>query len=135
MENNLEDIFVENSTFNTNKDTLFGSPWRTDQEIYDFVKEKKDLQWSWEGIKEYLMAQGIPNDYAEAIIENSKEAVLQETGTSKSSGRLLLFILGIVIFFIGLVACSTHAIRLTPRLIMLWLGGTIYLCVKGASRR
>ena len=52
---------------------LYGTPWNTDEEVYDYVIQLRyEEEWEWENIKETLENQGLPSDYAAAILENTK---------------------------------------------------------------
>lgn len=57
-----------------------GTPWNSDQEIYDFASQKRyEIGHPWEKVHEFLTAEGLDKDYAEAIIGNLKE---QESATN-----------------------------------------------------
>lgn len=54
-----------------------GTPWNSDQEIYDFASHKRSqLGHDWDEVHSLLTAEGLNHDYAGAIIANLKE---QET--------------------------------------------------------
>lgn len=56
------------------KSPFEGTPWNSDQDIYDFASHKRyQLSYEWEDVQSFLTAEGLDHDYAKAIVENLKE--------------------------------------------------------------
>lgn len=76
-ENNVEQaeqIIAAQEIEDTNFDNVSvfeGTPWTSDQEIYDYASHRKyNLGWDWNNIKDALIKEGLDADYAQAIIQN-----------------------------------------------------------------
>lgn len=53
---------------------FIGTPWKSDQEIYDFALEKRKIfECDWDEIESLLKSQDLDPDYAAAIVANLKE--------------------------------------------------------------
>lgn len=62
---------------------FIGTPWKNDQEIYDFACERHDVMgWDWTRGKADLINKGLNDSYADAIIENLKVVEKEETGNN-----------------------------------------------------
>lgn len=132
MENNSEGIvnIVENP--DNPASPFYGTPWSSDDEIYDYVIQRKYVDhWDWENVKESLMMEGLDGDYADAII-----AYLQVEGKkAKKSVRLkgtLEVLLALVIGAVGIyIVFFDQNYELTHRGYIIWLVGTISLLIHG----
>ena len=62
-----------------------GTPWNSDEEIYDFVSHKRNqIGHDWDEIHSFLTAEGLDGDYAHAIITNfQKQAVENQARTNR----------------------------------------------------
>lgn len=84
---------------------FIGTPWKNDQEIYDFASERHDIMGcDWNRIKAELIAKGLNVAYAEAIIDNLEVVETEEAGNDNkrkyiSWGLSILFaiIAGIIL--------------------------------------
>lgn len=55
--------------------TLEGTPWNSEEEIYEFAVNKKYcLGWDWESVKGALINNGLDENYAESIVASLQEA-------------------------------------------------------------
>ena len=56
-----------------------GTPWNSDQEVYEFATHKNlNSGWDWYTIRDYLISQGLNQEYANAIIQNLITASREE---------------------------------------------------------
>lgn len=105
MEENYSDIFTSNdqrAPAPAPDSPLYGTPWHTDDEIYDHVIWLRyEEKWDWKYIKENLEKEGLPSDYAAAIVENTK-AIGREVNTKNRLRGIVEIIVGIVLIIIGI---------------------------------
>lgn len=139
MEN--DNLFVKNdgSQYSENNGsvgtTIFGSPWSTDQEIYDYVIQKRYVEeWEWSDVKDSLMSQGLPEHYADAIIENTQsegkkaKKSVRLRGIGEIAGAIIWFLIGFNIVFFD------SERMLTTKGFIIWIVGTIALLIDGCYR-
>ena len=83
---------------------FIGTPWKNDQEIYDFVSERHDVMgWDWTRVKADLVANGLKDAYADAIIANLKDVENEDEGVKnkrKYISWILSALFAVVAFFI-----------------------------------
>lgn len=108
MDNNINN----NEYADPNGDPIFfsspftGTPWKSDQEIYDFASHKRsDLGWEWPQVKAELVKQGLDPGYADAIIENLEEAVTLPEPPTYLKGFVTGLFSSVVIALLAVAFC------------------------------
>lgn len=117
-----------------NQNSVFeGTPWTSDQEIYDYVVRRKfEEEWTWEAVRESLIESGLPSYYTDAIIENSQA----EGQKAKKIVRLRGWgevALSIIIFIVGLFIVMTPYYELKTRGYIMWIVGSMALLIDGVQ--
>ena len=83
---------------------FIGTPWKNDQEIYDFASERHDVMGrDWNRVKAELIANGLNVSYAEVIIDNLKVVETEEAGNDNKRKYLswvLSALFAIVAYFV-----------------------------------
>lgn len=93
---------------------FLGTPWKNDQEIYDFASERHDVMgWDWTRVKADLVANGLNAAYADAIIENLKVVEKEETGNDNKR-KYISWGLSILFAFIAYLILRPLAYSMSP---------------------
>lgn len=93
------------STAQIQQSQFTGTPWKSDEEIYEFVLHRKNrMGLEWEDINKHLVKEGLDEEYAYAIIENLKNAEHGEYANNvkriKRNRRLCQVIWAIIFFLV-----------------------------------
>lgn len=109
-----------------------GTPWNNDDEIYDFVIEKKfGNDWDWDSIKASLLKNGLNEEYADAIIANIRKAGREEHNKTIIKG-VAHILLGILVAVLGYyITFINNDYELTSRGYIIWIIGSIALIIYG----
>lgn len=134
---------MENNKFNETMevsvkeefDPFANTPWSSDDEIYDFVIQKKYIaEWDWEYIWNELVEKGLHPDYAYAIIEHTKEQgkeakrKVRLQGIREFIGGILLCAAGVYCFFLS------DIIPIRGSSLVIWAVAFISLITNGLYR-
>lgn len=128
--NNLEGMEAE-----TPFSPFEGTPWNSDEEIYDYVIDKKYAEeWTWEMVKLSLVQKGLDENYADAIIQNTQEEgkeakkIVRWSGVREIAVGLLIALVGIYFVFFN------EEYELTLRGYGVWIAGSILCITYGCAK-
>ena len=93
---------------------FIGTPWKNDQEIYDFASERHDVMgWDWTWVKADLITKGLNEAYADAIIANLKEAETEDKGV-KNKRKYISWILSALFAVVAYFVLRPVAYGISP---------------------
>ena len=93
---------------------FIGTPWKNDQEIYDFASEKHDVMgWDWNRVKAELVSNGLNESYANGIIHNLKEAD-EEESKKDNKRKYISWCLSLLFALIAIFVLRPLAYNISP---------------------